>query len=169
MSDDLVKQAREALNGVSKEPWEIEWYICQADVKDVQHAKTRKLKRGETRRDLKVGDELWRVPTRIGPISSEHNHWSGTSLACNVADAMFVKEAHSLLPLMADRIEELEERLKAATDDAKEAEAYAGEMEAKLEQAEVIIRIIASDKWDERHGEAVDLSCEYLAELKGEK
>ena len=32
----------------------------------------------------------------------------------------------------ADRIEELEERLKAATDDAKEAEAYAGELEAKL-------------------------------------
>lgn len=31
-----------------------------------------------------------------------------------------------------DRIEELEERLKAATDDAKEAEAYAGELEAEL-------------------------------------
>ena len=30
-------------------------------------------------------------------------------------------------------IEELEERLKAATDDAKEAEAYAGELEAVLE------------------------------------
>lgn len=32
----------------------------------------------------------------------------------------------------ADRIEELEERLKAATDDAKEAEAYAEELEAEL-------------------------------------
>lgn len=40
--------------------------------------------------------------------------------------------------------------------------------EAKLAKAEVIIRIIASDKWDERLGEAVDLSCEYLAELKGD-
>ena len=35
----------------------------------------------------------------------------------------------------ADRIEELEERLKAATDDAKEAEAYAVELEAKLAKA----------------------------------
>jgi len=43
------------------------------------------------------------------------------------------------------------------------------ELEAKLANAEVIIRIIASDKWDERLGEAVDLSCEYLAELKGQK
>ena len=34
--------------------------------------------------------------------------------------------------LVADRIEELEERLKAATDDAKEAEAYAEELEAEL-------------------------------------
>ena len=32
------------------------------------------------------------------------------------------------------RIKELEERLKAVTDDAKEAEAYAGEMEAVLER-----------------------------------
>lgn len=42
------------------------------------------------------------------------------------------------------------------------------ELEAKLAKAEIIIRIVASDKWDERLGEAVDLSCEYLAELKGE-
>ena len=42
------------------------------------------------------------------------------------------------------------------------------ELEAKLAKAEVIIHIIASDKWDERLGEAVDLSCEYLAELKGQ-
>jgi nicotinamide riboside kinase len=43
------------------------------------------------------------------------------------------------------------------------------ELEAKLAKAEIIIRIIASDKWDERLGEAVDLACEYLAELKEEK
>lgn len=42
------------------------------------------------------------------------------------------------------------------------------ELEAKLAKAEIIIRIIASDKWNERLGEVVDLSCEYLAELKGE-
>jgi hypothetical protein len=42
------------------------------------------------------------------------------------------------------------------------------ELEDRLAKAEVIVRIIASDKWDERLGETVDLSCEYLAELKGE-
>jgi hypothetical protein len=130
MSDDLVKQAREALNGVSKEPWEIEWYICRADVKDVQHAKTRKLRRGEGRRDVQVGDELWRVPKSIGPIFPNHDHWSGSSLTCDVADAMFVITARSLLPLMADRIEELETENKRirlevqhANEDAKELRA----------------------------------------------
>ena len=43
------------------------------------------------------------------------------------------------------------------------------ELEANLTKAEVIVRIIASDKWEERLGEAVDLSCEYLAELTGEE
>jgi hypothetical protein len=43
------------------------------------------------------------------------------------------------------------------------------ELEAKLAKVEVIFHIIASDKWDERLGEAVDLACEYIAELKGEK
>ena len=42
-----------------------------------------------------------------------------------------------------DRIEELEERLKAAQDDAKEAEAYAEDMEAKLAKAEAAIYRIA--------------------------
>lgn len=36
---------------------------------------------------------------------------------------------------MMSRIEQLEERLEAATDDAKEAEAYAEELEAKLAKA----------------------------------
>lgn len=43
------------------------------------------------------------------------------------------------------------------------------ELEAKLAKAELIVRIIASDKWNERLGEVVDLSCEYLAELTGGK
>ena len=43
------------------------------------------------------------------------------------------------------------------------------ELEGGLEKAEVIVRIIASDKWEERLGEAVDLSCEYLAELMGDE
>ena len=36
---------------------------------------------------------------------------------------------------MQERIKQLEERLEAATDDAKEAEAYAGELEYKLAKA----------------------------------
>jgi predicted nucleic acid-binding Zn-ribbon protein len=36
----------------------------------------------------------------------------------------------------ADRIEQLNERLTAATDDAKEAEAYAEQLEAKLAECE---------------------------------
>jgi hypothetical protein len=76
----------------------------------------------------------------------------------------------------ADRIKELEADLrKMALDliaaDGQSQEAYQAKLvaEAKLAKAEIIIRIIASDKWDERLGEAADLSCEYLAELKGEK
>ena len=43
---------------------------------------------------------------------------------------------------MQERINGLEERLKAATDDAKEAEAYAEELEAKLERVtDVALRL----------------------------
>ena len=68
-----------------------------------------------------------------------------------------------------DLIEYLTEQLEAARLDAKEAEAYSVWLEAKLAKAEVIVRIIASAEFDERIGEAVDLSCEYLAELEGDK
>ena len=102
-------------------------------------------------------------------LVEQHIETVESLLFVNEALKTSADEAHRQADLAYDRIEELEERLKAATDDAKEAEAYAEELEAKLEKAEVIIHIIASDKWDERLGEAVDLSCEYLAELKGEK
>ena len=63
----------------------------------------------------------------------------------------------------ADRIEELEERLKAATDDAKEAEAYAEELEVKLVEAMEEVATYSNDphlaKW----------ARTALAELKGEK
>lgn len=45
----------------------------------------------------------------------------------------------------ADRIEELEERLKAATDDAKEAEAYAEELEANLAEQIEWVKGLADD------------------------
>jgi hypothetical protein len=86
--------------------------------------------------------------------------------------ADLVKKMHEKLAAgftAGDRIARLEELYEAALDDAKEAEAYAEELEARLARAEVIVRIIASDKWDERLGEAVDLSCEYLAELMGDE
>jgi hypothetical protein len=139
MTNDLVKQAREALNGVYKEPWEIEWYICRADERDVQHAKTRKLKRGEARKDVQVGDELWRVPKSIGPIFPDHDHWSGSSLTCDVADAMFVITARSLLPLMADRIEELELEVETWKSRAIHQNEVAGRLEAKLSESEALL------------------------------
>ena len=43
------------------------------------------------------------------------------------------------------------------------------ELETQLAKAEVVVRIVASAEWDERLGEAVDLSCEYLAERKGQE
>ena len=62
-------------------------------------------------------------------------------------------------------IEELEERLKAATDDAKEAETYAKELEAKLAKAVEFIEIV------ERcgNGPLWDLARVTLAELTGGK
>ena len=69
---------------------------------------------------------------------------------------------------MADRIEELEAELEYWRKDSADAWDKCEENRLKLAKAEVIVHIIASDKWDERLGEAVDLSCEYLAELKGQ-
>jgi len=78
-----------------------------------------------------------------------------------------------LIEAMADRIEELEGQLQSVLDRETSIlryyDAKLDAAEAKLAKAEVIIRIIASDEWDERLGEAVDLSCEYLADLEGEQ
>ena len=68
----------------------------------------------------------------------------------------------------AERIEELEQAVRYEADLAQMALDSKKELESRLAKAEVIVRIIASDKWDERLGEAVDLSCEYLAELMGD-
>jgi hypothetical protein len=46
----------------------------------------------------------------------------------------------------ADRIEQLNERLTAATDDASEAEAYAEQLEAKLTKAVETLREFAKQK-----------------------
>ena len=56
-------------------------------------------------------------------------------------------EERNLVTSAADRIEELEERLNAATEDAKEAEAYAAEMQERLDNliagAETVL-----EEWD---------------------
>jgi hypothetical protein len=69
----------------------------------------------------------------------------------------------------ADRIEDLERAVRYEADVAQQSIDSRNELKARLAKAEVIVRIIASDKWDERLGEAVDLSCEYLAELMGDE
>lgn len=67
------------------------------------------------------------------------------------------------------RIKELEERLKAAQDDAKEAEAYAEELEAKLAKAvsfaEGVVRYAGNGGDDYLQDQARTT----LAELKGAK
>lgn len=48
--------------------WNIQWYECRADSKDVEFAKSEG-------RKLKVGAVLWRAPLSIGPVAPDHNHW----------------------------------------------------------------------------------------------
>ena len=62
-------------------------------------------------------------------------------------------------------IDDLREQLNAAREDAESAEKYAGEVELRLEAAMRVVGIVASAEWEDRLGEAIDLSCEILAEL----
>ena len=57
--------------------------------------------------------------------------------------------------------------MMGATEARDRAKVWIEALEDKLAKAEVIVRIIASAEFDERIGEAVDLSCEYLAGLEG--
>ena len=68
-----------------------------------------------------------------------------------------------------DRIEELEERLKAATDDAKEAEAYAGELEAKLAWAMEGLPQMKSDLENSDYNSAYHVCKHILEQLTGGK
>lgn len=67
----------------TKEPWAVVYYTCRADANDVKYERERPLKRGETRRDLKAGDALWRQPLSIGDIAPDHCHWAGNHLSCD--------------------------------------------------------------------------------------
>jgi hypothetical protein len=72
-------------------PWETFWYVCKYDAEDVAHAKE---KDGETHH---VGEEMWRIPIRIGPCRIEHNHWAGNHLAIEDADAALIAASPDLL------------------------------------------------------------------------
>jgi len=67
-------------------------------------------------------------------------------------------------------IEDLEERLKAATDDAKEAEAYVEELEAKLAKAVEGLQHYACScvtPCEQLNGSCGDVARKALAELTG--
>jgi Lar family restriction alleviation protein len=69
----------------------------------------------------------------------------------------------------ADRIEQLNERLTAATDDAKEAEAYAEQLEAKLTKAVEALRKLdrRNDSLDTFDNAVHEIVSTALAELEG--
>ena len=72
-------------------PWEIDWYECKMNNRDVEHAK----KNGNL--TAKVGDVMWRAPHSIGPCGSEHSHWGGDLLTVEEADARLIAAAPELL------------------------------------------------------------------------
>ena len=75
----LLKLAKAATQG----DWVVNWFICRADADDVK-AKTAK----------KIGEELWRVPWSIGPISCDENYWAGSHISCEQNDIDFILSAN---------------------------------------------------------------------------
>ena len=144
---DLIERMKSSLVGVTDGPWDIGWYICRADSEDVKYEKTRKLKKGETRKSLKAGDELWRVPKGIGPIEMDHNHWSGNYLACSEEDANFIAAARTLLPEAMEEIEELRRNVRCMALDNMAATDQAAENHTRAEAAETALREIL-ELWD---------------------
>ena len=121
----------------------------------------------------------------------DHNHSTGWEVGCFSGKCdvePHVWAVHLETAVMqwntradADRIEQLNERLTAATDDAHEAEAYAQELEAKLTKAVEALRdttqmlsqctftiIRMKGQYFERH-DLVDKANAVLAELEGKK
>lgn len=70
----------------TKGSWGVEWYVCK-----------------------EKGKELWRVPTRIGPVSVEHNHWAGYHLNIEKEDAQVISAAPNLLEALQDLVDYTEQ------------------------------------------------------------
>jgi len=129
-------------------------------------------------------ERIWAKPGMPGYI---------TDGPCDVYDIEYVRAdmLHEIFLRYSKaetrRIEELEEHLKAAREDANEAETYAAEMEDKLKEmaemddklakAELALQqmVIEYDEVDLAHDEPAAMTAAYvvartaLAELKGKK
>ena len=85
--------------------WKIEWATVYANAKDVAYAK----KEGT---NLSIGDVLWRRARTVGPLTIEHNHWTGWVLDCDEADVLLAASAPRLKAENERLVQEVE-RLRA--------------------------------------------------------
>lgn len=88
-------------------PWEIDWYICREGEK-----------------------ELWRVPRSIGPAYTDHNHWAGSYITADKADAHLIAAAPDLL-------EALKSLVKVTSWICENS--YGDDMDAAFQQARAAI------------------------------
>lgn len=69
--------------------WKIEWATVYANAKDVAHAK-------REGKNLSIGDVVWRRARAVGPLTVDHNHWTGWVLDCDEADVLLAASAPRL-------------------------------------------------------------------------
>ena len=81
-------------------PWEIHWFECKADHRDVEYAKSK----GE---NIAVGDVLWSVPYEVGPIGVDSNHWAGEYLGVGDVDARRIARVPELEAALIEVVEVL--------------------------------------------------------------
>ena len=86
-----------------------------------------------------------------------------------VDNAEEIARRKAMMVYHEDRLRVVKSTAMALSDEksiaAKEAEAYAAEMEARLAKAMQVVEMIASSDVDAVLGEAVDLSCEIIGDL----
>lgn len=120
---------------------------------------------------IKREDALLPCPFCGGEASKipDPNHSTGWEVGCFSGKcdvephvwAVHLETAAMQWNTRADRIEELNERLTAATDDAKEAEAYAEELEAR--NKELTLQLLATSG---QAADAVDKLTKAMAGLR---